>query len=255
MNSSAQPSSQIFANPAVGVLVLIAVLIGCLLWWLLRPGRRSRKANPGLQTQTPPPEDVPPAAPPVVAQAPTIRHHSPARPVPEQQPTTPSPQPAETAPPAALTPAPPRIQIPAPRAPQEITAQPAAARIHTRTGNNRTGQALSDPYADQERKWSAAEKDQAMKLYRAGGTIISIARRMGIDHQQVAVCLIRELFNFDGEIDNRSSAPRNGKTYTKDELAKLKRYYEAGLPIADIAAALERTVLGAGRRMIDLQMP
>jgi transposase-like protein len=255
MDSSAQISSQIPANPAVGVLVLIAVLTGFLLWWLLRLGTRNREANPGLQTQTPPPEDVPPAMPPVVAQAQTIRHRSPARQIPEQRPTAPPPQPAETAPPAALTPAPPQIQIPVPRAPQETTAQPAAARIHTRTGNNPKGQALSDPYADQERKWSAAEKDQAIKLYQAGGTIISIARRMGIDHQQVAVCLIRELFNFEGEIDDRSSAPRNGKTYTKDELAKLKSYYEAGLPIADIAAALERTVLGAGRRMIDLQVP
>lgn len=84
---------------------------------------------------------------------------------------------------------------------------------------------------------------------------MSIARRMGIDHQQVAVCLIRELFNFEGEIDDRGSAPRHGKTYTEDELAKLKSYYEAGLPIADTAASLERTVLGTGQRMIDLQIP
>lgn len=58
------------------------------------------------------------------------------------------------------------------------------------------------------------EKAQAMKLYRVGGTIFSIARHLGTDQQEAAIRLIRELFNFEGEIDDRSSTPRNGKTCT-----------------------------------------
>ena len=103
--------------------------------------------------------------------------------------------------------------------------------------------------------WSDEDSTLAVVLYREGLKVFSIARRLGIVQRQVAIHLTRVLFNFPGEIDDVSSAPRNGKTCTEDEISTLKSHYEAGHPIGGIAVTMDRTVLGIGWRMIDLRMP
>lgn len=128
------------------------------------------------------------------------------------------------------------------------------AEITTRTGANLDKSKLVDPYADSERVWSRAESEQAIQLSRSGKSMVLIALTMKIDQRQVAIHLIRVLFKFDGEIDNRAAAPRDGSRYTEDEESKIGSYVHAGMPIQDIATALERTVLGVGWRIFDKRM-
>lgn len=126
--------------------------------------------------------------------------------------------------------------------------------IQTRTGQNPAREKLVDPFETSERFWSVSETIRAVELYRSGKPIFQIARAMRIDQKQVAIRLIRELFGFQGEINDLANAPRNGKSYTDDELAIMVSYFEAGSSIQDIAAAVERTVLGVGWRMLDRHM-
>lgn len=135
------------------------------------------------------------------------------------------------------------------------TDRPASESvIQTRTGQNPSRKKLVDPFEKSDRAWSVSESNRAVELYRSGKPIFQIARTMRIDQKQVAIRLIRELFGFQGEIEDRANAPRNGKCYTDDELAIIVSYFEAGRPIQEIATAVERTVLGVGWRMLDLRM-
>ncbi|NQD40619.1 hypothetical protein HP453_07725 [Glutamicibacter halophytocola] len=128
------------------------------------------------------------------------------------------------------------------------------ATIQTRTGENRSSGKLLDLHETSEGVWSAAESTRALGLYRAGKPIFQIARMLRIDEKQVATPLIRQLFDFQGDINDLDNGPRNGKTYTDDELAKMVNYFKAGIPIQQIAAAVERTVLGVGWWMLDRRM-
>lgn len=128
------------------------------------------------------------------------------------------------------------------------------AVIQTRTGQNLSTKKLIDPYEKSERAWSASETTRALELYHSGKSIRHIALMMRIDQKQVATHLVRKLFGFQGELNDLENAPRNGKSYTDEELAKMVSYFEAGRPIQDIAAAVERTVLGVGWRMLDRRM-
>lgn len=98
------------------------------------------------------------------------------------------------------------------------------------------------------------ESARAVALYRSENSLVTIAHAIEIDQKQVAIHLIRLLFQFGGEIDDLSAAPRNGRQYTDDEESKLQSYVHAGVLIQDIAAALERTVLGVGWRVLDRRM-
>lgn len=128
------------------------------------------------------------------------------------------------------------------------------AQIKTRTGTSPNLTQLVDPYAELERVWSRAESVSAMVMYRSGKSLVSIAQAMKIDLKQVAIHLIRVVLKFEGEIDARDAAPRDGWRYTDDEESKLQSYVHAGVLIQDIAAALERTVLGVGWRVLDRRM-
>ncbi|MGV2953362.1 hypothetical protein ACNPM8_14495 [Glutamicibacter sp. AGC46] len=126
--------------------------------------------------------------------------------------------------------------------------------VHMRTTQNLSSKKLSFPFEASERVWSISESTRAVELYRTGKPIFQIARTMRIDQKQVAMHLVRELFGFQGELNDLENAPRNGKSYTDDELAIIVSYFEAGSPIQDIATAVERTVLGVGWRMLDRRM-
>lgn len=148
----------------------------------------------------------------------------------------------------------PPTPVPVAADPEPAVSPQTEARIHTRTGTNPSKAKLADPYAGTERKWSAAETTHAVALYRSGKSVFQIARVVGIDQIQVATHLIRELFHFHGEMNDLSSAPRNGKSYTDEEISMMKSYFDAGSQIQDIAVAVERTVLGVGWRMLDRRM-
>lgn len=126
--------------------------------------------------------------------------------------------------------------------------------IQTRTEQNPSSKILVDPFEKSERVWSVSDSNRAVELYHSGKSFFQIARAMRIDQKQVAIRLIRELFDFQGDVNDLANAPRNGKSYTDDELAKMVSYFEAGSPIQDIAVAVERTVLGVGWRMLDRRM-
>lgn len=253
MNPTPPDITNILAGLAVVALMVTALLIIVCLRCFVRPGQH-RRNNSGTKHQawTPPqaeklapPQALAPAPPQALAPQPPTEASGAlfqSHPQPHPEPLN---QPADSQ----------LVAAPAATVPQKVAIDPAAARILTRTGENPTGRRLRDPYADQEMIWSDEDKALAGVLYREGLKVFSIARRLGIDQRQVAIHLTRVLFDFAGEIDDRSFAPRNGKTYTEEEVAMLKRHHGAGLPIGEIAAAMDRTVLGVGWRMIDLRMP
>lgn len=259
MDFSEQHFTDLIQDPVVIILLLVGLLFGFFLGWLTF---RSRSGKPGEMTgrvpstsvQTPaapPRSDERPAAPPLQApkpQPPVEKPHKIA-------PPTPQPVPVPVVPVVAV-PMPTVPDAPPPTAtePERALTGNVEAQIRTRTGKNPGKEKLADPYADMERQWSAAETTQAIALYRSGKSIFQIARVVRIDQIQVATHLVRVLFHFKGEMNDLSSAPRNGKSYADEEISKMKSYFEAGVSIQDIATELERTVLGVGWRMLDRRM-
>lgn len=257
---------ELFRNPAVWVLLLGALLLG-IAWsrqYFQRDSKAQRSKSEGDSVEflkEPDNESVPESR--------TEETHSPS-PTDSSSPRTPDPVPTA----AEFTTG--ERQLPAEDAPQneamneapeilterthqrEVTSQPdreeSETVIKTRTGHNPSRKKLIDPFESSERNWSVSETSQAVELYHSGKPIFQIARIMRIDQKQVAILLIRELFDYRGEVNDVENAPRNGKSYTDDELSIMVSYFEAGSPIQDTAAALERTVLGVGWRMLDRHM-
>lgn len=255
MDFSAQHLTDLMQDQVVVILLLGALFTGFFLGKLMAR-TKAGKASP-KSSSTPSPSMQTPAIRTRPAEAATVPlpPASKAEP-PVENPHKKAPHSPQSAPvPAAVVPAVQAAPPPAVTEPERDVTGMIDAQIRTRTGENPGKTKLQDPYEGTERQWSAAESTRAVALYRSGKPIRQIAQSMRIDQKQVATHLIRVLFDFKGEIDDASASAKHRKTYTDDELSKMKSYFDAGVQIQEIAAELERTVLGVGWRMIDLRIP
>lgn len=263
MEFTSQVSSVATQDPGLSIALIVVIVVLFLMalsFWLGfllgRTGSHPEtKAPARLDNQPPPTQPTPWNAIPVpVHQSPTPIQRQPAVSVSRQVTVStldPAPQaPITTSPPVVAAP---NLEATQGREATASTQSPARKdpEIITRTGTNPYKTKLVDPYAESERVWSSTESAEAVRLSRSGKSIVAIATAMKIDQRQVAIHLIRVVFKFDGEIDNRAAAPRDGWRYTPDEQSKMDSYAGAGMPIQDIATALERTVLGVGWRILD----
>lgn len=262
MDFAPQHVVELIQDPLVLVLILIGLLIGVVLG---RIGSRRRAKAPLHSDNRPtntPPRQMDNVSGHGTRAGSSAQGSTPKPAVPETPqpaPTLPDPVPVTPAQASAMVhgrPEPARTPLPVPEIadPSPSTGLEAEVRIHTRTGTNPSTVKLIDPHAESERVWSEAETVRAVALYRSDKSVFQIARAVGIDQIQVATHLIRELFHFHGVMNDLGSAPRNGKSYTDEEISKMKSYFDAGVQLQDIAAAVERTVLGVGWRMLDRRM-
>lgn len=263
MDFTSQHFMELIQDPIVLALVIAGLLLGVVLG---RMGSRRTARTPqnmdSRRNNTPPRQAVG-AAGHGSGSGSSVQDSTPKPSVPETQRTAPGlPDPAQVKPanaPAVVvvkSPEPVRPQASLPRAADpEPSANPKIeAKIHTRTGTNPSKMKLVDPHAESERVWSEEETARAVALYRSGKAMVPIALAMKIDQRQVTIRLIRVLFSFDGELEDLKAAPRHGKKYSDEEVSKMRSYFDAGVPIKDIAMAVERTVLGVGWRMLEHRM-
>ncbi|WP_125610591.1 hypothetical protein [Specibacter cremeus] len=111
------------------------------------------------------------------------------------------------------------------------------------------------PDPEPERAWTRAEQVVLLDVYANGADIDDIEERLGFDRRDVAVRLVRLLFEFDGEIDCAAAAPRFGETYSLRDDGALDAMFQAGCQLEEMATTLGRTPLGVGWRLIDTRRP
>lgn len=263
MDLTPQHFLELLRDPLVVLLVFTGLLLGVILGRIRsrRTAKTPQYTDTCPTTRTPPPQvDKAPehgslSGSPGQGSAPkpaAPETSNPAPALPDSVSMKPTPVPDAV--PRSIEPVLQPTPVPVAADPGPVVSPETEAQIHTRTGTNPSKVKLADLYAGAERQWSASETSRAVALYRSGKSVFQIARMVGIDQSQVATHLIREFFHFHGEMNELGSAPRNGKSYTDEEISKMKSYFDAGIQIQDIAIAVERTVLGVGWRMLDLRM-
>ncbi|MGO4490472.1 hypothetical protein AB4Y86_00060 [Arthrobacter sp. 2YAF22_2] len=135
-----------------------------------------------------------------------------------------------------------------------VSVPDGRAHIVTRTSAARQGQPLEDPFLDRERVWAREEQARMLDLYEARQSVAAIAQAMRVDQRQVAIRLLRVLFDPVGDIDDATAAPRYGKNYSKSETEELLDVFHAGASILQIAGKVGRTQLGAAWKLFNLHV-
>ncbi|MET3946820.1 hypothetical protein ABIB49_001519 [Arthrobacter sp. UYCu512] len=128
------------------------------------------------------------------------------------------------------------------------------ANIITRTSTAHPRQPLEDPFLNTERVWAREELIRMLDLYENRQGVAAIAQAMRIDQRQVAIRLLRILFQPAGDIDDATAAPRYGKNYSKSETEELLNLFHKGASIVQIAGKVSRTPLGAAWKLFNLHV-
>ncbi|MDD0859378.1 hypothetical protein NHF46_19975 [Arthrobacter alpinus] len=113
------------------------------------------------------------------------------------------------------------------------------------------------PPADdlQERGWAHAETSKVLRLYDAGYSIYDLEAESGIEIRHVVIQMIRLMFGAQGYLDDENTAPKSGEVYSREDQQLLRSMYLQGGSLSEIAQALGRTMLGAGWKLLSLQIP
>lgn len=127
-------------------------------------------------------------------------------------------------------------------------AHEAKPVIVTRT-NNLDGQTL-DTWSG-ERKWTKAEAERLITLYRSGSNVATMATTLGVDSKDVVYKIARVVYGCTGELEEKSEAAKDGERWTKPDDARLQTYFRAGNSILRIAQRLERTQLAIVWRLTE----
>lgn len=94
-----------------------------------------------------------------------------------------------------------------------------------------------------------------LDLYEDGNNVASIAETLRIDQRQIAIRLLRLLFNPEGDIDDEANASRFGKKYLKSETTAMLFVFHQGASIRQIAEEVDRTQLGVAWKLFNLNVP
>lgn len=87
--------------------------------------------------------------------------------------------------------------------------------------------------------------------YRQGLSIAAIASALDFDERVVAIRLTEILLDGSGDLDDESTAPRNGIPYTPDERERLLMAFGRNQPFQRIAKDLGRTPLAIAWQLLD----
>lgn len=113
------------------------------------------------------------------------------------------------------------------------------------------------PPADElrERTWTRVETATVLRLYDAGCSIYDLEAASGIELRHIVTRLVRLMFGARGCLDDENTAPLSGEAYSREDQQLLRGMFLQGSSLAVIAEALGRTRLGAGWKLLSLQIP
>lgn len=113
------------------------------------------------------------------------------------------------------------------------------------------------PPADdpQERVWIHSETSKVLRLYSTGCSILDLEAASGIEVRHIMIQMIRLIFGAQGYLDDENTAPKSGEGYSRDDQELMRYMYLQGRSLSEIAQALGRTMLGAGWKLLSLQIP
>jgi hypothetical protein len=106
-----------------------------------------------------------------------------------------------------------------------------------------------------ERKWTKPEVDSLVGLYLEGLGVHDIAQRLQVDSRDVVFKIARHVFRCRGELDDKESAPNDGRRWSQEHREKLRALLGEGLPVSKVAAKFGRTQLAVVWQVIDLGNP
>jgi hypothetical protein len=127
--------------------------------------------------------------------------------------------------------------------------QPSPQKIVTRTTSNPQTN-LIDDWAEKT-LWSEDELSRLEICFNSGMPIMAIANSMRLDQKDIVYKLARVIFNVSGDLDDVSSAPNNGKSWSKEQSNRLVTHLKAGKSLEDMAMVLGRTQIAVAWRLVD----
>jgi hypothetical protein len=107
-----------------------------------------------------------------------------------------------------------------------------------------------------ELQWRSGCTGTGLYLRPATGcSIYDLEAECGIETRQIVIRLIRLMFGVQGYLDDENTAQMSGDAYTQEDQQLMRGMYLRGNSLPDIADALGRTMLGAGWKLLSMQLP